>query len=393
MKKIVLIFVVFSLFCSMAAAQKRSFAKQKDSEKPTVEAFHKEIFSFLKDDGLNPFDVNNHHIRFMYEEKQYNLVIYDGEPPLVRIYTVYSDILPLSDTTQLVIHKPDGVDVSFQNKTFRFSMDTDSLDIEPFKYGLYNQINLMSKTKVTFSYPEHSGEEKPKLTYDHFNYTRKRISEGVDSFEIICSDGTKIPFNMVYVKGGSYKMGNPEIGTTTTTVDDFYICDVEVSRRLWELVMNYVPSPYRGLKADVDYPVNYISWNDAQRFLKKFSTLMGIEFRMPTEAEWEYAARGGAKSHGYKYSGSDKMQEVAVIMSLTYKPAPIKSKKPNELGIYDMSGNVAEWCSGEAERDTKPVRGGSFATESNLCKVYETVDRSIDYRESSTGLRFVFSVK
>ncbi len=395
MKKIGLIFIVL-LLCGSAAAQKKAAAKQRqDSDKPTVAAFHKEMVSFLKIEDMDPKVVNGHHIRFMHKGKQYNLVIYDGEPPLVRIYTVYSDILPLSDTTQIIINKPDGVDVSFQDKTFRFSMDTDSLDIEPFKYGLYRQINLMSQAKVSFRYPERTGQEKeePKFTFDRFKFTRNTIGEGVDAFEIYCSDGTKIPFNMVYVKGGTFQMGNPEKESRTVKVDDYYICDVEVSRRLWELVMNYLPVPYKGLNDGMDYPVNYISWNDAQRFLQKFSSLMGLDFRFPTEEEWEYAARGGERSRYLKYSGSNKMQDVAVYMSLTNKPAPLKSKSPNELGLYDMSGNVAEWCTGSSEDGKMPSRGGSFSSESNLCKVYESVEREVDYREASTGLRFVLSVK
>lgn len=355
-------------------------------------AFLSEIFKFLEEEGMKPYSVNDQHLRFMRNDKQYNLVAYDGKPSMVRLYTDYSNILPLSDTTNIVIRKPDGVNVTFLDKTYRLSTETFSLDVEPFKYDLYRQLNLMNKVKVYFNYPDPDQSKAPKLTYDRLNFTRSKIGN-IESFNVLCSDGRLINFNMIRVKGGTFEAGNPEGEHKTESVSDFCICETEVSRRLWELVMGFVPVPYRGLKIDVDYPVNYISWNDAKKFIDKLNDMTGLDFRFPTEAEWEYAARGGEKSKGYKYSGSNKLQDVAFYVSLSGKPAQLKSKSPNELGLYDMSGNVAEWCDNGDESKTKPVRGGSYASEVNLCKVFETVERDVDYREASVGLRLVMSVE
>lgn len=386
MKRITVI-LSLTLLCSGIV-----YCHEKDVGTLNSSTFLSEIFKFLEEEGMKPYSVNDQHLRFMRKDKQYNLVVYDGKPSMVRLYTDYSNILPLSDTTNIVIRKPDGVNVTFLDKTYRLSTETFSLDVEPFKYDLYRQLNLMSKVKVYFNYPDPDQSKTPKLTYDRLNFTRSKIGN-IESFNVLCSDGRLINFNMIRVKGGTFEAGNPEGEHKTESVSDFCICETEVSRRLWELVMGFVPVPYRGLKIDVDYPVNYISWNDAKKFIDKLNDMTGLDFRFPTEAEWEYAARGGEKSKGYKYSGSNKLQEVAFYVSLSGKPAQLKSKSPNELGLYDMSGNVAEWCDNGDESRTKPVRGGSYASEVNLCKVFETVERDVDYREASVGLRLVMSVE
>lgn len=384
MKRTFISFLLFVLYCGLI------YGRIIDAD---ATVFFKEIFNFLEVEGMKPYVVNEQHMRFMYDDKQYNLVVYDGKPSLVRLYTDYSNILPLSDSTSIVIRKPDGVKVEFLDKTYRLTVDTHSLDAEPFKYEIYRQINMMGKAKVYFSYPDKGHKSQPELTYDKLKFTRKKINDSSEIFEVSCADGNKVSFNMVYVLGGSFEMGDLEGEHKSETVADFYICDSEVSRRLWEIVMGYVPMPYRGLKTDVDYPVNYVSWNDAQRFIRKLNSLTDMKFRLPSEVEWEYAAKGGRNTHNYKYSGSNKLQDVAVYISLSGKPAQLKSKSANELGLYDMSGNVAEWCDNGDESDTKPARGGSYASDVNLCKVYETVDRIVDYREASVGLRLVLSVE
>lgn len=356
-----------------------------------VSTFFKEINTFLKVEGMEPDMIGNQHIRFMRGNKQYNLVAYDANPVIVCMYSDYTNSLPLSDSTSVIITKPEGIRVTFLERTFRLSVDINPMDVESFKYELYRQINLMNQCRVLFRFPDNDSNNEPKLTYDRLKFTR--VSNGdADSFVIYCSDGQTIPFNMILVKGGTFEMGDPDGNHQTESVSDFFLCDVEVSRRFWEVVMSYVPVPYRNLKVGMDYPANYISWNDANRFIHRLNSLTGLNFRFPSEKEWEYAAKGGSKTHNYKYSGSDKLQDVAYYVSLSGRPAPLKSKRPNELGFFDMSGNVAEWCDNGLETDKKPVRGGSYVSDNNLCKVYETTEREVDYREASVGLRLALTL-
>ena len=196
---------------------------------------------------------------------------------------------------------------------------------------------------------------------------------------------------MVFVHGGTFTMGctaeqgadcfNEEKPAHRVTVGSFNIGKYEVTQAQWEAVMDYNPSEFKG----DNLPVENISWDDAQMFIGKLNELTGKNYRLPTEAEWEYAARGGNKSMGYKYSGSNTLANVAWYKdnadSRTY---PAGTKQPNELGIYDMSGNVREWCSDWSGRysdnaQTNPqgassgtyrvVRGGSWGSGAAYCRV------------------------
>ncbi len=161
-----------------------------------------------------------------------------------------------------------------------------------------------------------------------------------------------VKFTMVKVEGGTFTMGaTPEQGTTEpqpnekpaheVTVGDFWIGQTEVTQELFEMVTGFNPSYTRWPQC----PVDKVSWKDCHSFLETLNDYTGEEFRLLTEAEWEYAARGGKYSKGYKYAGSDNLDEVAwTIANSGEKSHPVASKKPNELGLYDMSGNVYEWC-------------------------------------------------
>lgn len=150
---------------------------------------------------------------------------------------------------------------------------------------------------------------------------------------------------MVYVEGGTFMMGkgagsDKEKPAHQVTLSSFSIGKTEVTRELWEAVMES-PAPsdlYTG--TDALCPVSNVSWDECQKFIAKLNELTGKKFRLPTEAEWEFAARGGNKSKGFKYSGSNKISDVAH----THRPYTVATKMPNELGLYDMSGNVSEWC-------------------------------------------------
>ena len=160
-----------------------------------------------------------------------------------------------------------------------------------------------------------------------------------------------VKFTMVKVEGGTFTMGaTPEQGTEPqpnekpaheVTVEDFWIGQTEVTQALFEVVTGFNPSYTRWPAC----PVDKVSWKDCHDFVASLNELTGLEFRLPTEAEWEYAARGGKYSKGYKYAGSDNLDEVAwTVANADEKSHPVASKKPNELGLYDMSGNVFEWC-------------------------------------------------
>ena len=159
----------------------------------------------------------------------------------------------------------------------------------------------------------------------------------------------------ITVNGVSFKMIRVEGATTGT----FYIGETEVTQALWEAVMGSNPSYFKG----ANRPVEKVSWNDCQTFITKLNQLTGKKFRLPTEAEWEYAAKGGNRSNGYTYSGSNNLDEVGWYYENSGKSRlddsswdvgklksngccthPVKQKRCNELGIYDMSGNVLEWC-------------------------------------------------
>ena len=164
-----------------------------------------------------------------------------------------------------------------------------------------------------------------------------------------------VPFDMIFVRGGTYTMGctttaqqqsdDTEKWANTFVIEDFYIGRYEVTQVQWMALLDTNPSRFKG----DNLPVESVTWDMAQTFITALNTQTNRQFRLPTEAEWEYAARGGSKSRGYRYSGSDNIDEVAWYHGNTGglfsggSTRPVGTKAPNELGIYDMTGNVQEW--------------------------------------------------
>ena len=180
-----------------------------------------------------------------------------------------------------------------------------------------------------------------------------------------------VSFKMIAVEGGTFTMGatdeqgidahKNEKPSHSVTLSSYLIGETEVTQALWKAVMRSNPSEFRG----ANQPVEQVSWSDCETFIRKLNKKTGMNFRLPTEAEWEFAARGGNRSKGYKFAGSNRLSDVAWywqnsgdrylpgtdddydgnVISCNYcHPHEVAQKSPNELGLYDMSGNVWEWC-------------------------------------------------
>lgn len=294
------------------------------------------------------------------------------------------------------------------------------------------------------------------------------------AYEIPCADTTLahgrdltfnvkgVTFKMKPVEGGSFLMGaqdqNPEGANYIdagwvlsccwpvhkVVVSSFYMGETEVTQALWKAVMGKTVQQHRD-EANAsyymrgvgdDYPMYYVNWEDCQEFIVRLNQLTGKDFRLPTEAEWEYAARGGKKSHGYYFAGNNEIDSVACYFnsdilfgyieaqieaemdeSERISTSPVKSLQPNELGLYAMSGNVNEWCSdwldgisfggpsvyygksplnnpqGPDTGEYHIIRGGGFFDNDDYCAVFSRGYQDTDRRASDTGLRLVLPQK
>jgi len=168
-------------------------------------------------------------------------------------------------------------------------------------------------------------------------------------------------------------------------IGDFCIGKYQVTQGQWEKIMGNNPSYFKG----DNLPVENVSWNDVQEFLLKLNAQTGLNYRLPTQVEWEYAARGGNQSKGYKYSGSNNLKGVAWFEENSdSKTHPVGALKPNELGLYDMSGNVWEWCEDWYLNYNFPVmRGGSWDVDVDGCRVYFLSYAAPTYRLNDLGFR------
>lgn len=221
----------------------------------------------------------------------------------------------------------------------------------------------------------------------------------------------RVTYKFVYVAPGTFTMGatseqeNPENyekpAHQVTLTNGYYIGQTEVTQALWKAVMGSNPSYFKGN----NLPVEQVSWYDCLNFIARLNDMTGQRFRMPSEAEWEYAARGGHQSRGTQYSGAYSIDNCAWYYGNSrYKTHPVATKQANELGIYDMSGNVREWCqdwygsyssnavtnpTGSSAGSLRVNRGGSWLYDAGDCRVAIRYCDSPDDRYDHLGLRLV----
>ena len=246
-------------------------------------------------------------------------------------------------------------------------------------------------------------------------HTSSSVSSGTsltgNTITIPVKDGISI--DMVRVEAGTFTMGataemedpygDEKPTHRVTLTNDYYIGKYEVTQALWKAVMGKKPSKFKG----DNLPVEQVSWDDCQKFISKLNRITGKTFRLPTEAEWEYAARGGNKSRGYQYSGSNNLSDVAWFLDNSgSKTHAVGTKQPNELGIYDMTGNVWEWCqdwygayssssqvnpTGANSGSSRMIRGGCWISGARGCRSSYRYDCTPGYRRNGVGLRLVLS--
>ena len=220
-----------------------------------------------------------------------------------------------------------------------------------------------------------------------------------------------VTFKMIDVEGGTFTMGftgdtpsseeESALPAHQVTLSSYCIGETEVTQALWVAVMGSNPSNYTG---DTSRPVESVSWNDCQQFITQLNQMTGMTFRLPTEAEWEFAARGGNMSHGYMYSGSNTLNDVSWNSNnnSTNTTQPVGQKAPNELGLYDMSGNVWEWCNdyygaysanaqtnptGPASGEERAFRGGAFFNSQGGHRVWFRNHSSAGHYADGLGFR------
>lgn len=247
---------------------------------------------------------------------------------------------------------------------------------------------------------------------------KSRVTESVLAVESRKAKADPFHEHMVLVKSGTFEMGS--MGSNTwkfempihkVILSDFWLCKYPVTQGMWKAVMGKKNNPSY-FKGDDKRPVENVSWNDIQTFIRDLNQKTNGDYRLPSEAEWEYAARGGSQSNGYKYAGSNDLKEVGWYADNPDSwPHPVGKKKPNELGFYDMSGNVWEWCKDVWHGDYKGaptdgsawvsggdssrrvVRGGSWNHFSDDCRVASRAQCSADFGDRTTGFRLAKSAQ
>ena len=275
--------------------------------------------------------------------------------------------------------------------------------------------STLSKTQKELSTKEKELEESEKqrkeLELLLSNLTDNNL---IDKNILEIKLNENVTFQMIYVEGGNFMMGvnngdseanNDENPSHQVTLSSYYVGKTAVTQTLWEAVMGNNPSTDKG----PFHPVINVSWDNCQEFIRKLNKKTNRTFRLPTEAEWEFAARGGNMSKGFKYAGSNNIKDVAWCDDDAWNPKshPVAQKQPNELGLYDMSGNVWEWCqdfygiynsesqinpTGPNDGRNRIIRGGGLSTKAKYCRVsFRGSHPPLGWR-SDLGLRLVLQI-
>lgn len=333
--------------------------------------------------------------------EQYNAQEMTSFSPQTDIYSLGATLLALvtgkkpptptnilTDGLTLPAHLSTGLQTAIR-QAMVLNRDKRTASVEQFLTMLGNivQTPIVEATMVL-----QSDDESDILSSKYEDGTKAAIYS--ETFEV-----NGVRFKMIRVDGGTFQMGadiiqdseadNDESPVHSVSLSTYMIGETEVTQALWMAVMGSNPSYFTG---DLSRPVESVSWAKCCDFLMKLNSLTGKTFRLPTEAEWEFAARGGNQSHGYKYSGSNNIDEVAWydrnsyvkgFLSRNYLTHPVAMKSPNELGLYDMSGNVWEWCSdwygpygsssqtnpeGASSGSFRVFRGGSLFNCARFCR-------------------------
>lgn len=282
--------------------------------------------------------------------------------------------------------------------------DVDETIVPPFfsiqlfdNYGIANKIYSTTRNAIEVIKEFHN--LIPKEMQDMEN-----ADSSIASLYIYGANFNRVQFNMILVPGGTFMMGSNdaeeyERPVHEVSLSSYFIGETPVTQELWKAVMGENPSEFGGAMR----PVEYVSWEECQEFVRKLSEETGYKFRLPTEAEWEYAARGGHKSQGYEFSGSNNIDDVAWYGGVSdYETHDVAMKSPNELGLYDMSGNVLELCQdwydaypsekqsdpkGPSSGSKRVARGGCWDYGPQSCRNAIRFYISPSYRSNRIGLR------
>ena len=307
-----------------------------------------------------------------------------------------------------------NVDAYQEDKNIIITYDTDKAGFVDFVYCSTDGGRTWSKPlrQVTGDVNKQVQAGSHRIVWDVLAEREKLAGENI-CFKVEVNSGkftvSGVSFEMVRVEGGTFRMGatyeqeedayDSEKPVHSVTLSGYYIGKTEVTQALWQAVMGSNPSDFKG----ADLPVECVSWKDCQKFINKLNSLTGRNFRLPTEAEWEFACRGGNNSRGYKYSGSNNLGSVAWYDDNSGgQTHPVATKAPNELGIYDMSGNVWEWCSDRyanytSNSQTNPTgpqsgsrrvfRGSSWRDGARYCRSSSRSCYYPAFRNDDLGLR------